>query len=134
MKGANQPTQVWAGDKFMATATKILSTPRPLAAVPPSTQSFEESNPLFLHGVSLAVQKLRQQISTAAHTEYSLRIHGDVEEALLVAKMIHAQSASRCRPFLVVDCSLPFASQVDRFLFGYGPDGRRAALECERAT
>lgn len=88
---------------------------------------------LILHGSSVAIQRLKEHIETAANGSCHVLVHGSIGDgAMVIADEIHRRSPSRNRPLIRLDCSSRFTSEAEAVLFGAA--GIRGALGIRRAT
>jgi len=73
-------------------------------------------------GESDVAKELRQFVRTAARSTAPILLLGEAGTGKeLVARAIHFASARRNSPFLMIDCSLFYESELERELFGYRP-------------
>lgn len=80
--------------------------------------AFELSNQLI--GQSEPMQKLRQQVATAAQSELSVLIQGDTGTGKeLVAQAVHQISSRSHRPFVAINCAAIPENLLESELFGY---------------
>jgi len=99
----------------------------------------EPSAPDELWGGSPAIARLRREMEEAARSDATLLLRGETGTGKgLVARLVHAASERRRRPFVHVDCAALSPGLVESELFGHergaftGAVGRRAG-RCERA-
>ncbi len=73
-------------------------------------------------GESEFAKNLEQYVKTAARSTAPILLLGEAGTGKeLVSRAIHFASARRNSPFLMIDCSLFYESELERELFGYRP-------------
>lgn len=76
--------------------------------------------PMEIVGTSLAIRKLREQISKIAQTNASVLIQGESGTGKeLVAMSIHEQSVRHNKDFVAINCGAIPESLMESLLFGY---------------
>ena len=100
----------------------------------PSTRN--EVKPRELIGRSAHVDRLRDQITRVARTDFIVLVEGESGSGKeLVARLIHQQSGRRAGPFIAVNCAALVETLLEAELFGIedrtatGVRGRRGKFE-----
>ena len=135
-----QDLDAWAR-QFLGDVVRIASlvmsvgieTP-PSSVVEPSNR--DEMKPRELIGRSAHVDRLRDQITRVARTDFIVLVEGESGSGKeLVARLIHQQSGRRAGPFIAVNCAALVETLLEPELFGIedrtatGVRGRRGKFE-----